>query len=143
MLLNKTTKELNVSFVFLAIFVICFYFADLQISAYEPFLELGKFFVSIKDMNFSNMDSLLDATLQTVYIATVSIVLSSIIGFILSFYFKILLVRIFLSYIRAIHEIFWALIFLQIFGLTTLTAILAIVLPYSAVLAKVLFRDIR
>lgn len=139
MLLNKASKELNVSLVFLAVFFICLFFADLQITAYEPFLELGKFLVSIKDISFSNIDSLVDAVLQTIYIATVSICLSAVIGFILSFYFKFTIVRVVLAYIRAIHEIFWALIFLQIFGLNTITAILAIVLPYSAILAKVYF----
>lgn len=137
MLLSKTSKELNVSLVFLAVFVVCLFFADLQISAYEPFLELGKFFISIKDINFSSIELLIDATLQTIYIATVSIVFSALIGFFLSFYFKYTIVRIVLAYIRAIHEIFWALIFLQIFGLNTITAILAIVLPYSAILTKV------
>lgn len=139
MLPNKLSKELNVSLIFFSIFFISLFFADLEISAYEPFLELSKFVIAIKDINFSSYDLLLDASLQTIYIATISIVLSAVIGFILSFYFKFLVVRIFLSYIRAIHEIFWALIFLQIFGLNTITAILAIVLPYSAILAKVYF----
>lgn len=137
MLLNKTSKELNVSFIFLAIFFLSLFFSDLQISAYEPFLELNKFIISIKDINFSSIDLLIDASLQTIYIATISIVFSAIVGFILSFYFKFMIVRVTLAYIRAIHEIFWALIFLQIFGLNTITAILAIVLPYSAILAKV------
>ena len=137
MLLNSKSRELNVSLIFLAVFVISLFFADLEISAYEPFLELSKFISGIKDINFSSIDTLLEAVLQTIYIATISIVLSAVFGFILSFYFKYMLVRVTLAYIRAIHEIFWALIFLQIFGLNTITAILAISLPYSAILAKV------
>lgn len=139
MLLANISKELRVSLIFLGIFIISLFFADLEISAYEPFLEFSKFIFAIKDMSFSSIDLLIDASLQTIYIATISIVLSAIIGFILSFYFKFLFVRVVLSYIRAIHEIFWALIFLQIFGFNTLTAVLAIVLPYSAILAKVYF----
>ena len=63
--------------------------------------------------------------------------LFTIIGFFLALFFQNMLVRISLSFTRAIHELFWALIFLQIFGLNTLTAILAIIIPYSAILAKV------
>lgn len=137
MLLSKSSKELNVSLVFLGIFFVSLFFADLEISAYEPFLELKKFIFSIKDINFTSIDTLIDAALKTIYIATISIVLSAILGFILSFYFANMIVRTILAYIRAIHEIFWALIFLQVFGLSVITAILAIVLPYSAILAKV------
>jgi len=139
MLLAKTSKELNVSLVFVAIFVFSLFFADLEISAYEPFLELGKFVTSLKDINFSSIDLLINAALQTIYIATMAIVFSAIFGFILSFYFGNIIVRTILAYTRAIHEIFWALIFLQVFGLSTMTALLAIVLPYSAILAKVYF----
>jgi len=137
MLLSSKSRELNVSLIFLGVFVVSLFFADLEISAYEPFLELSKFIAGIKDINFSSIDTLIDAVLQTIYIATIAIVLSAVLGFILSFYFRYMFVRVTLAYIRAIHEIFWALIFLQIFGLNTITAILAITLPYSAILAKV------
>jgi phosphonate transport system permease protein len=135
MFLTKSNKELNVSLVFLAIFFISLFFADLSISAYEPFFELGKFVSGLKDINFSSFDILIDALFQTIYVASISIVLASFFGFLLSLYFDY--IRTFLAFIRSIHEIFWALIFLQIFGLNAITAILAIVLPYSAILAKV------
>ncbi len=139
MLLHKISKELKVSLAFLIIFFICLYFSDLGIYSIDPFLELKKFVFAIKDISFDSFDLLLDATLQTIYIATLSIVFSSLFGFLFSFLFKITAIRVTLAYIRAIHEIFWALIFLQIFGLNTITAILAIVLPYSAILAKVYY----
>ena len=40
-------------------------------------------------------------------------------------------------YTRCSRIIFWALIFLQIFGLTALTGVLAIAIPYSGICAKV------
>jgi phosphonate transport system permease protein len=42
-----------------------------------------------------------------------------------------------LASLRAIHEIVWGLIFVNIFGLDPLTAILAIAVPFGAVTAKV------
>ncbi len=41
------------------------------------------------------------------------------------------------AFIRAIHELFWALIFLQFFGLHPLTGVLAIAIPYAGVFGKV------
>ncbi|KZZ35672.1 ABC transporter permease, partial [Oleiphilus sp. HI0086] len=45
--------------------------------------------------------------------------------------------RIGCAFIRSIHEIFWALLFLQFFGLSTLTGLLAIIIPFSGIFAKV------
>lgn len=45
--------------------------------------------------------------------------------------------RAVLSIVRAIHEVIWGLFFLNILGLNPLTAILAIALPYGAIIAKV------
>lgn len=45
--------------------------------------------------------------------------------------------RIFIGFLRSIHELIWALLFLAAFGLGNLGAILAIALPYTGTLAKV------
>src|SRR5262249_35812152 len=46
-------------------------------------------------------------------------------------------VRILASSLRSVHELFWALLFVQFFGLNALTGILAIALPYTGIFAKV------
>lgn len=48
-----------------------------------------------------------------------------------------LAVRTLLAVPRSLHEIVWGLIFVNIFGLVPLTAILAIALPFGAICAKV------
>ena len=48
-----------------------------------------------------------------------------------------LLVRAVLAIPRAIHELIWALFFVNIFGLDPLVAILAITIPFGAITAKV------
>jgi phosphonate transport system permease protein len=50
-------------------------------------------------------------------------------GFLLAFGFHSRVVRTFCVVVRAVHELFWALIFLQLFGLSPLTGILAIGIP--------------
>lgn len=42
-----------------------------------------------------------------------------------------------IAFLRSVHELLWAVLFLAAFGLGNLTAVLAIVLPYAGVLAKV------
>ena len=39
--------------------------------------------------------------------------------------------------VRAVHEIFWGLLFMQMFGLSALTGLLAIAIPYTGVFARV------
>jgi phosphonate transport system permease protein len=46
-------------------------------------------------------------------------------------------IRALLAIPRAIHEIIWGLFFVNIFGLDPLTAIMAIAIPYGAIVAKV------
>lgn len=48
-----------------------------------------------------------------------------------------LITRSLLAVPRSLHEIVWGLIFLNVFGLVPLTAILAIALPFGAICAKV------
>jgi phosphonate transport system permease protein len=130
-------KSVNISLLFLVVGIISCFFSDFSISTLDPFLETNKFFSALLDINFNNTEYILDAVLQTISIAVISIFISSIIGFVFAIFFKSFLLRITLAFTRSIHEIFWALIFLQIFGLNTLSALLAIIIPYSAILGKV------
>ena len=77
------------------------------------------------------------ALLNTVTFAFCGMFLGVTIGAILSFFFKFSVVRLFCAFIRAIHEIFWAFIFLPIVGLNPVCGILAIAIPYSGIFAKV------
>ncbi len=45
--------------------------------------------------------------------------------------------RAVLAFLRSIHELLWAAMFLAAFGLTPLSAVLAIALPYTGTLAKI------
>lgn len=131
------SKSLNVSLLFLSIAFVSFLFADFSISTREPFLELKNFTFSIIDIDITTIPSLLPALFTTISIAVVAMFFSVLFGFILAIFFENFFLRVTLAFTRAIHELFWALIFLQIFGLNTTTALLAIILPYSAILAKV------
>ncbi|WP_227650487.1 hypothetical protein, partial [Klebsiella pneumoniae] len=45
--------------------------------------------------------------------------------------------RVLCAMLRSVHELFWALLLMQVFGLSATTGILAIALPYAGICAKV------
>ena len=45
--------------------------------------------------------------------------------------------RMFLAGVRSVHELVWAVLFVAAFGLSSLTAILAIAIPYAGILGRV------
>src|SRR5690606_3661059 len=57
--------------------------------------------------------------------------------FVLSLFYHWRWVRWLCASVRGVHELFWALIFLQVFGLHPLTGVLAILIPYTGICARV------
>ncbi|GAA4896486.1 ABC transporter permease [Ferrimonas pelagia] len=84
---------------------------------------------------------LLNALGTTITIAVLGIALGAALGAAMVPLYRFALVRVGCTAVRAVHEIFWALLFLQVFGLSTVTALLALALPYAATFARV-FSDI-
>ncbi|WP_229358979.1 PhnE/PtxC family ABC transporter permease [Halomonas salipaludis] len=115
----------------------CLAFGDFEISAHDPWQELGRLAMGLIQPNFSSVDFLGEAILRTVAFAFVGVGLGAAAGLLLALLFQHLWVRTFCAFIRAIHELFWALIFLQSFGLHPLTGVLAIAIPYAGIFAKV------
>ena len=122
---------------FVAVALICLWFADLEISAVNPWAELGRLGLGIVTPDFTAVDRLGTALLRTVAFALVGVALGVVGGFCLALLFDWRIVRAGCAFVRAIHELFWALIFLQCFGLHPLTGVLAIAVPYAGVFGKV------
>ncbi|WP_136253933.1 PhnE/PtxC family ABC transporter permease [Onishia niordana] len=132
---HSATVRLSLGFVALAIF--CLGIADLSITAHEPWHELLRLLQGLVQPDISAVDDLGVALLRTLAFAFVGVGLGAAAGFLLALAFRSRLVRSACAFVRAIHELFWALIFLQFFGLHPLTGVLAIALPYAGVFAKV------
>lgn len=133
----SVSKNTQVTLGIILVGLISLYFSDLEITTLDSLALSKEFFGAIFELHFYDYSLLLEAFLTTLAIATLAIVFSAFFGALLALIFDFTIVRISLAFMRAIHELFWALIFLQIFGLSTMSAILAIVIPYSATLAKV------
>jgi phosphonate transport system permease protein len=132
-----SSPTVRASFIFLAIAIVGLAFADIAITSANPWKDLGRFFLGVVTPDFFSSEGVATALLRTVAFAFVGVALGSLCGFLLSLVYRNVVVRTFCAFIRAIHELFWALIFLQFFGFHPLTGVLAIAIPYSGIFAKV------
>lgn len=127
----------KVSLLFVIIALVCLPFADLSIYNVDPWQELRRFGVAILNPDFGDIHTLLNALLQTLSFALIGVLFGVVCAIPLSYLYRFTVIRGLCAFLRAIHELFWALIFLQVFGLHPLTGILALAIPYAATFAKV------
>lgn len=133
----RYTQAVRTSFWFVIVALVCLLFSDISITTQDPWTELKRMGWGIITPNFLDYRTILEALVQTIAFALVGVALGAGGGFILAQFFHIGIVRWACAFVRAIHEIFWALIFLQMLGLTPLTGLLAIGIPYAGICAKV------
>jgi phosphonate transport system permease protein len=137
-----TTYPLNSRLVqtilcFVVVAIVCLVFSDVAVTTLTPWDEFARLARGIVTPDFLATENLLRALLNTVAFALLGVTLGTAFGFVLAIGFAWRGVRIFCAVVRGVHELFWALIFLQIFGLSPLTGILAIGIPYAGIIAKV------
>src|SRR5215207_1002373 len=78
------------------------------------------------------------SVIWTVAFAVLGVGLGATGGFLLALVFaRIRAVRVLSAFLRAVHELFWALLIIQFAGISPLTGILAVAIPYSGIFAKV------
>ncbi|WP_148252879.1 PhnE/PtxC family ABC transporter permease [Aidingimonas lacisalsi] len=131
------SASIRLSLAFVVVALGCLLYADFQISTANPWQELARLALGLVTPDLSAVDYLGQAVVRTLAFAFVGVTLGAVSGFLLALCFRHALVRGGCAFIRAIHELFWALLFLQCFGLHPLTGVLAIALPYAGIFAKV------
>jgi phosphonate transport system permease protein len=134
---GRMSPMLRTSLVFVAIAVLAVFAADIEISTADPWSEFGRMALGAVTPDFTATERLVEAIAMTVAFALLGVTLANVCGFALALAFHIRAIRVGCAIVRAVHELFWALIFLQIFGLSPLTGILAIAIPYTGIIAKV------
>ncbi|RUM94238.1 MAG: ABC transporter permease [Thiothrix sp.] len=127
----------KVSWFFVLIAGLSLLLADIEVISLEPWQELKRLFLGLISPDWAHPAEIGEAFLQTLAFAILGVAGGSFFGFLIALIFHWRWVQISCAFIRAIHELFWALIFLQIFGLHPLTGLLAIGLPYAATFAKI------
>ncbi len=127
----------RLTFYFALLAFVCLWFADIDISTRSPGHELWLMAKGLVTPKLPNTQQWLDATINTLNFALQGVTLAAALGFVFAIFYQKRWVRITAALLRSVHEVFWALIFIQLFGLTTLAGVLAIVLPFSGTMAKV------
>ena len=133
----RYSSAVVISFWFVVLAAFCLLFADVSVTTLDPWSELGRMARGVLTPDFFAVEAIGTAILQTIAFALVGVALAAVAGFVLAQFFHIAIVRWLCAIARAIHEIFWALIFLQMLGLSPLTGVLAIAIPYAGICAKV------
>jgi phosphonate transport system permease protein len=134
---SHNNSRLKLSFWLATSGFIALFFADIDVHQASPGRELLRMAQGLLSPNFWSYPEIAGSALNTLAFALQGMALASAAGFILALFYRHPLVRGFCAFIRAIHELFWALIFIQLFGLSPLTGLLAIAIPYAGTLAKI------
>lgn len=132
----------RLSFLFLLAALLALFASDIAISTLDPWSELGRMAAGMLSPELRLLPDFGRSILNTISFALLGITAAVLLGSLLSLVYELALVRVCCAFIRAIHEIFWAFIFMPLVGLNSLCGILAIAIPYSGIFAKV-YAEIR
>ncbi|MGU3337142.1 PhnE/PtxC family ABC transporter permease [Methylobacterium mesophilicum] len=110
--------------------------ADLGITSLHPWADLQRLLGGLIHPDFPSVE--VWSVVYTVAFAILGVTLGAGAGFVLAIPFvRVRSVRLVCAALRSVHELFWALLLMQVFGLSATTGILAIALPYAGICAKV------
>jgi phosphonate transport system permease protein len=111
--------------------------SDLAVTTRDPWTHVWRFVAGFLAPDFSAIPAIGWSIAYTVAFALVGVAIGAACGVVLAPLHHIRAVRVSAACLRAIHELFWAILFLQIFGPSPLAGALAIALPYAGVFTKV------
>jgi len=134
---NSGKRLTYISLIFFASALLFIPMADLAFYNVEPWAELNRMWQGLLHPSFHSGTLLLTALGQTIAFALLAVAGSSVIGLGLALIFSFRAIRMACAASRAVHELFWGLIFMQIFGLSAVTGLLAILVPFTGTFAKV------
>src|SRR5262249_24214068 len=100
--------------------------ADLAVTALDPWAEMRRLVAGLLRPDLLSVEAM--SVVWTVAFAGLRVALGAGAGLAMAVGFAAL---------RSIHELFWALLLIQVAGLTATTGILAVAIPYSGIFAKV------
>src|SRR5713101_5515158 len=110
--------------------------ADLAVSALNPWAEMRRLIAGLVRPDLLSIEVM--SVVWTVAFAVLGVALGAVTGFLLALVFaRLRVVRVLAAFLRSVHELFWALLIIQVAGLSPTTGILAVAIPYSGIFAKV------
>lgn len=132
----KQLTYANSSLAFVTLALVSLLIADIAISALSPGAELARLLSGIIRPDFMSVEAW--SVIWTVAFAVLGVGVGAVCGLGLALiYPHSAFVRGLSVVLRSIHELFWALLLIQVFGLGPVTGVLAVGLPYAGYFAKV------
>jgi phosphonate transport system permease protein len=126
----------NTSLWFLISALFCLLVADIAVTALSPLAEMLRLLRGIVRPDVLAIEAW--SVVWTVAFAVVGVGIGATAGFVLAIAFpRFAAVRGLAVVLRGIHELFWALLLIQVLGLGPATGVLAIAIPYAGIFAKV------
>lgn len=129
---------LRTSLFFFFVAILATIFADIEITTLQPWQEIGRIFYGALTPDFVVVLSTMSYSIvNTIVFALCGTFGGFLLGILLVPFFSLTWIRVFCSFLRSIHEIFWVFIFLAIVGLNPICGVLSIAIPYGGIFAKV------
>ncbi len=125
------------SLLFVLLALLCLPWADLSVTAVDPWTELARLGAGLLTPVLPDLSTLVSAVANTLAFALQGVALGAVLGLLLAAGYRRGGIRRLAAGLRAVHELFWALLFIQLLGLSPLAGVLAIALPYAGTFAKI------
>lgn len=126
----------SVSYLFLLIALVALVIADLTVSTLNPWADMRRLLAGLLGPDLLSIEAM--SVVWTVAFAVLGVTLGASAGFLLALVFaRLRAVRLLCAFLRSVHELFWALLLIQVAGLSPTTGILAVAIPYAGIFAKV------
>ncbi len=127
---------LSTSNAFLLIAMAALALADLSVGALNPWAEMRRLVAGLLRPDFFSVEAM--SVVWTVAFAVLGVSLGATSGFLLALVFaRFRAIRLLAAFLRSVHELFWALLLIQVAGLSPTTGVLAVAIPYAGIFAKV------
>ena len=115
---------------------LCAWRADLHVAAANPWFDVSHFLGGFGWPDFAAVA--LRGVVLTVAFALVGVSAGALVGLGLALGFaRYRSVRLLAAAMRSIHELFYALLLMQVFGISPICGVLAVAVPYAGIFAKV------
>lgn len=134
---SSAAGMVRTSALFVAVALLCLPWADFSVSTRDPWQELGRLGKGLLTPSLPAWPMLLEALASTLAFALQGVALGAVAGLLLALGYRRPPLRRLAAFLRAIHELFWALLFVQLIGLSPLAGVLAIAIPYAGTFAKI------
>jgi phosphonate transport system permease protein len=121
---------------FLLVAIVALALADISVTALDPWAEMRRLVAGVFHPDPWSIETM--SVVWTVAFAVLGVSLGASAGFVLALVFaRLRAIRLLCAFLRSVHELFWALLLIQVAGLSATTGILAVALPYAGIFAKV------